>query len=64
MVDELEMQSQQLGCTETTMAQLASAKSLRKAARKKGRSSKDSLSSQIYMAKTSRSSRWAEEDDE
>jgi hypothetical protein len=43
------------------MAQLRSAKSMRKAARKKGRSSKDSLSSQIYMLKTPQRSHWGED---
>jgi hypothetical protein len=61
MVETLERQSEQLGCTETSMAQLSSAKSMRKAARKKGRSSKDSLSSQIYMMKTPQRSRWDED---
>jgi hypothetical protein len=61
MVDMLEMQSEQSGRSTSSMAQLESAKMMRKAARKKGRSSRDSLSSQIYMAKTSHMSRWDED---
>jgi len=61
MVETLERQTEEVGCTATSMAQLRSAKSMRKAARKKGRSSKDSLSSQIYMLKTPQRSRWGED---
>lgn len=64
LVATLERQSEELGHSESAMAELSSAKSMRKAARKKGRSSKDSLSSQIYMAKTSHSSRWDDDDEE
>ena len=61
MVEMLETQSEQCGRSTTSLAQLESAKMMRRAARKKGRSRTDSLSSQIYMAKTSHMSRWDEE---
>ena len=63
MVSMMEDQSMELGDA-SSFQQLSSAKSVRKAARKKGRSGKDSLSSQIYMAKSSHSSRWDDDDSE
>jgi len=63
MVETLQAQSEELG-SEAAMRRLTSAKLTRKAARKKSRSSRDSLSSQIYTLKSAHSSRWDEDGEE